>query len=70
MTLKTQTLAELMAKPLPPYDCDHEAKACVNELLYRFGPKPRSIHPSERDELKWTIQEYLQEAYKAGRDER
>lgn len=50
-----------------PYDLEHEAKACVNELFYRDGPEPKSLRPQDAEYVNEIIECYLRDAFNAGR---
>lgn len=53
-----------------PYDFDHEAMACVNELFYRDGPAPKALQPRDVAYAIETIKRYMREAYSADRAEK
>ncbi len=49
-----------------PYDVEHEAKACVNELYYRNGSRPEPLQSNDAEYVRETVLRYLREALKAG----
>lgn len=53
-----------------PYDFRHEANGCAKELFYREGPTPKALQCTDAEIVRDTIQQYLQEAFEAGRDGR
>jgi hypothetical protein len=53
--------------PLSPFDPAQEATALTNELFYRAGAYPKSLHPPDAMLVRDTIERGLREAFEAGK---
>lgn len=56
--------------PPPPYDIEHEASACTNELYYRDGPTAKDIRRLDAPLVTETVERYMREASEAMTKER